>query len=103
MNVRALAAEKGITIWDVEKNAGLSRGYLSRTQTDLGIERVNRLAAYFGVTLDELVNGGSWKQNLRSAAIKALQEAVETASMCMTGDEIRREVEALLEKFSEKE
>lgn len=56
--IKALCKQKGVTITGTEKELGFARGSLCKVDTNKpSMERVNKLADYFGVTVDYLMTG----------------------------------------------
>lgn len=54
--VKRLCKERGITLAQVEKDLGFSKGYLSKIdQSAPSVNRIKMLAKYFGVALSELM------------------------------------------------
>lgn len=53
-NVKWLCKCRGMQMRDVEKEIGVSTGYLSRSK-NLGIDKVMKIAEIFGLTIDELM------------------------------------------------
>lgn len=55
--IRTLAKEKGVTMAEVERSCGLGERSLSKWDKNIpSVDKVKRVADYFGITLDELVN-----------------------------------------------
>ena len=55
--IRTLAKEKGVTLAEVERSCGLGERSLSKWDKNIpSVDKVKRVADYFGITLDELVN-----------------------------------------------
>lgn len=74
-NVKALAKLKHEKISDVEKEIGVSTGYLSRTK-GLGLEKVQKLACHFGKGIDDLITMDYWSVYGAEIAEDGLREAV---------------------------
>lgn len=56
--IKALCKQKGVTITGTEKELGFARGSLCKVDTNKpSMERVNKLADYFGVSVDYLMTG----------------------------------------------
>ena len=59
-NIKALCDGKRINIADLEEGAGIARGTIYKWKTvEPSISKVKRVADYFGVTVDELINNRS--------------------------------------------
>lgn len=60
--IKQLCKEKGVTITGVEKELGFARGSLCKVNTSKpSMEKVQKLATYFNVSYDYLVNGENKK------------------------------------------
>jgi len=58
--IKDLCKQKGVTITGTEKELGFSRGSLCKVETSTpSAEKVQKLADYFGVTTDYLINGNT--------------------------------------------
>ena len=56
--IKALSKEKGLSINQLEKTLGLSKGSLCRIETNrTSIDRLQRIADFFDVSLDYLMTG----------------------------------------------
>lgn len=56
--IKALCRQKGVTVTGTEKELGFARGSLCKVDTNKpSMERVNKLADYFGVSVEYLMNG----------------------------------------------
>ncbi len=56
--IKTLCKQKGVTITGTEKELGFARGSLCKVDTNKpSMERVNKLAEYFGVSVDYLMTG----------------------------------------------
>lgn len=56
LNVRNLAAERGIPLSEIERNSGLCRGFLSRTgDSGVNLSTAASLANAVNASLDELI------------------------------------------------
>ena len=54
--IRALCAERGVTIQKLEQTTGLSNGAISKWDTSVPrVTSLKAVADYFGVTVDELI------------------------------------------------
>jgi transcriptional regulator with XRE-family HTH domain len=59
-NIKKLCANKGVKIGEVEKTLEIARGYISDwDEREPSYITVKKVADYFGVTIDQLINGGS--------------------------------------------
>lgn len=55
-NIRELCKQNGLTIAELERNAGLSNGIISRwDEMNPRVDRLKVVADYFGVTVDALL------------------------------------------------
>jgi transcriptional regulator with XRE-family HTH domain len=58
-NIKSLAKSKGVSITQVEKECGIGKNSVYRwDKCSPSVDSVKRVADYFGVAIDELVNGG---------------------------------------------
>lgn len=74
-NVKWLCKMNGIQVGQLEKEIGVSAGYISRTagkNKDIGLFKAYKIASIFGVTLDDLSKKNLFKQQ----RIKELEEAI---------------------------
>ena len=56
--IKSLCNQKGVTITGTEKDLGFARGSLCKVDTNKpSMERVNKLADYFGVSVEYLMTG----------------------------------------------
>ncbi len=56
--IKALCRQKGVTVTGTEKELGFARGSLCKVDTNKpSMERVNKLADYFGVSVEYLMSG----------------------------------------------
>lgn len=54
--IRALCKERGITLAELERNAGLGNGVIARWgETNPRVDKLKAVADFFGVTVDELL------------------------------------------------
>lgn len=54
--IKMLCAEKGITVWRLERELGFSNGSISKwSTTSPSVEKVKAVAEYFGITVDDLI------------------------------------------------
>ena len=83
-NTKALAKLRGIKISDVEKQIGVSTGYLSKTSKCLTVEKIYRIATVFGVTIDSLIKEDYAEICKERFAEYDLQEAVKAAKEVIT-------------------
>ncbi len=57
-NVRSLCAERNITLARLERETNLGNGAIARwDEHSPSVERVKRVADYFGVSIDSIVTG----------------------------------------------
>lgn len=58
--VKSLCKERGVSMNQTETDLGFGKGYISKLGSSKpNTEKLNRMAEYFGVTLDYLMNGES--------------------------------------------
>lgn len=58
-NITRLCKERGISIARLERETNISNGVISRWSTSSPtVENVQKVAAYFGVTVDALLSDG---------------------------------------------
>ena len=56
-NIRRLCSKKSVSIAKLERETGISNGTIARWDTSSPtVENVQKVADYFGVTVDELLN-----------------------------------------------
>lgn len=56
-NIRRLCSKKHVSIAKLERETGIGNGTISRWDTSSpSVENVQKVAAYFGVTIDELIS-----------------------------------------------
>ena len=61
-NITQLCKQKGISIAKLERETGISNGTIGRWNTSSPtVENVQKVAEYFGVTVDELISDASLK------------------------------------------
>lgn len=69
--IKKLCKQKGVTITGTEKELGFARGSLCKINTSTpGLERVQKSADFFGITVEELVgdeNPSDAKRNALTA------------------------------------
>ena len=59
-NIKKLCVDKGVKIGEVEATLGIARGYISDwDEHKPSFITVKKVADYFGVTIDQLINGES--------------------------------------------
>ena len=72
-NVKALCAENGITITELERNAGIGCGTIGRwTKSSPRVDTLKKVADYFGVTMEALIS----QDVLCASNPQAQQEAI---------------------------
>lgn len=58
--IRSLCRERGISLWNLERELGIGNGIIARWETSSPrVENVKKVADYFGVTVDYLLNDSS--------------------------------------------
>ena len=71
-NIRSLAKNKGISINKLEQELGMTRGSMYKfNQSIPSSEKIQRIADYFGVPMDYLVNG---KETLYEIAVQKVRQ-----------------------------
>ncbi|MBU0765309.1 MAG: helix-turn-helix transcriptional regulator [Bacteroidetes bacterium] len=66
-NIKKLREEKGLTQQQIAELVNMHRSNYSKVesgQRELSISALNKIARYFGVTLDDLVNGNEIPQEI---------------------------------------
>lgn len=54
--VSAICEKRGITVWKLEKELGFSNGCIRKwNESEPGIRKVQRVADYLGVSIEELL------------------------------------------------
>lgn len=81
--VRALCKERNIAVSKLEDEAGLSRGTVGRWDASMpSIDKVQKVAAYFGVTTSDLLGEDTKKDPAQSAESKIdIQFRQETSDL----------------------
>ena len=55
-NIKELCEKKGVSVWKLEKDLGFSNRSISKwNETDPGIREVQKVADYFGVAIEDLL------------------------------------------------
>ena len=55
-NIKELCEKKGVSVWKLEKDLGFSNRSISKwNETDPGIRKVQKVADYFGVAIEDLL------------------------------------------------
>ena len=55
-NIKELCETKGVSVWKLEKDLGFSNRSISKwNETDPGIRKVQKVADYFGVAIEDLL------------------------------------------------
>ena len=55
-NIKELCKKKGVSVWKLEKDLGFSNRSISKwNETDPGIRKVQKVADYFGVAIEDLL------------------------------------------------
>lgn len=83
-NTKALARLRGIKVSEVEKQIGVSVGYLSRTSKCLTVEKTYKIATLFGVTIDSLIKENYAEICKERFAEYDLRDAVKAAKEVIT-------------------
>lgn len=59
-NIRSLCDKRGITLAELERETELSNGSIARWDANVpSVDRVKKVADYFGVSLDSIVCGST--------------------------------------------
>lgn len=98
-NIKRLCKENGITINKLEQNLEIGRGNIARWDTNMpSIDKVLRVAEYFGVTVSDLVQidhpvqmGGvdsDLAEYLTDLRDRPETRALLEASRCMTKEQV---------------
>ena len=98
-NTRALAKLNHRKISDIEREIGVSAGYLSRVKRGFSIEHVAKLAQIFSVTIDDMTYGNYWEKYKQDFAVNELKDAIRRAQKSMTDRQIHDVVEKYLETW----
>lgn len=62
-NVKALCDEKGIAVGKMERELGFSNGSICKwNENEPGIRKVQKVADYLGVTIEELLEDNSGEE-----------------------------------------
>lgn len=86
--IRALCEEKGITINKLEKEADIGRGNVARWDKHRpNIDKVQRVADYFGVSADYILTGNENKPTIEGELTELQREAFNIL-MSMTKEEM---------------
>lgn len=97
-NTKALCGIRNEKLGDVERNVGLSIGCLSRINIGIKIENAYRIAKYFDVTIDDLIEHDYGEEYKELLAEKELNEAVKRAKKAMRGCDVLKVVNKILEE-----
>ena len=55
-NIKELCEKKGVSVWKLEKDLGFSNRSISKSnETDPAIRKVQKVADYFGVAIEDLL------------------------------------------------
>ena len=89
--IKKLCKEKGVTVTGAEKELGFARGSLCKVNINKpSIEKVQKLANYFGVSVEYLTTGEEKEENqgyyLDEETAKAAQEIFENKDLRMLFD-----------------
>ncbi len=69
--IKQLCKNKGVTVTGLEKELGFARGSLCKVNTSKpSMEKVQKLADYFGISSDYLMNGEEIKQTTSELSTK---------------------------------
>ena len=64
--VQHLCKERGVSIWALEASIGAGNGTIGKWRNSSPrLETIKKVADYFGVTVDELINDKEENDNLR--------------------------------------
>lgn len=85
--IKMLCTEKGISIKSLEKELGFSNGSLAKSAT-IKSERLQKIAEYFGVSVDYLVTGED-KSSLSDGKYYINDETAEMADKIFHSKELR--------------
>lgn len=87
--IKALCKQKGVTITGTEKELGFARGSLCKVDTNKpSMDRVNKLADYFGVSVEYLMTG------------EAPAEKKEATLTSRDERDIKKDLDSIMEKLS---
>lgn len=86
--IKELCKKKGVTVTGTEKELGFSRGSLCKVETSRpSAEKVQKLADYFGVSTDYLINGNTKNDNNVTLTSKDERDIAKKLKILM--DDIR--------------
>ena len=94
-NVKALAKSKDMKLADVEAQAGVTTGYLSRKGKRISVETLIKLANALGVSTDELLTKDYETELNEQLARHNLRDAI----LWIKDFHSREEVEAIVKKY----
>lgn len=58
-NIKSLCREHGVSLMEVERSCGIAQRTIYRWDESIpSVDKVKRVADYFGVSVDELLQGG---------------------------------------------
>jgi len=109
--IKKLCKDKGVTVTGVEKELGFARGSLCKVNTNKpSMEKVQKLANYFGVSVEHLMTGAEESQQKEivltpkderdiAKDLDALMDKIETGEdspLYYNGEEVDAESKELL-------
>ena len=100
-NTKVLARLYGEKISDIEKEIGLSTGYLSRKAKSLSIDSVYALAKHFDIPIGEFVETDYSEIFGKKLAAMDFCESVKEAQKTLSGSEILWYVNQIIEDHPE--
>lgn len=90
--IKALCKQKGVTITGTEKELGFARGSLCKVDTNKpSMDRVNKLADYFGVSVEYLMTGETPAEKKEVTLTKHDER------------DIKKDLDSIMEKLSDGE
>ena len=102
-NVKAQAKLNGVNLGDVEKEAGVSVGYLGRKNSIISVELLIRLAEILDVGVSRLLEEDIEHELEMKEAVSAFWEAVNGMSKYYSDESIRTLLENILGKDEDDE
>ena len=68
--IKALCEKKGVSVWKLEKDLGFSNRSVSKwNESEPGIRKVQKVADYLGVAIEDLLEQGVRETELKTVSI----------------------------------
>ena len=94
--IKALCEKKGVSVWKLEKDLGFSNRSVSKwNESEPGIRKVQKVADYLGVAIEDLLEQGVRGTELKTVSIDSKER------IFLDGEEIQNVTAYKLENFSD--